>query len=186
MLNSLTPDSSRLMIAEARTGAGFDVVELTVGRTPEITPILATEYTEYGAEVSPDGNWMAYQSNETGQMEVWVRPFPDANQRRIKISVAGGSQPLWGPDGRDLFYLNQAGDMMAAPVQLAPDFALGVGIELFPNRGYRTTTAARGYALSPIDGRFLMRKLVTESSGGNNISVVLNWFQELLERVPVD
>ena len=64
MLNSLTPDSSRSMIAEARTGAGFDVVELTVGATRETAPVLATEYTEFGAEVSPDGNWMAYQSNE--------------------------------------------------------------------------------------------------------------------------
>ncbi len=187
MPNSLTPDSSRLMIAEARSGAGFDVIRLTVGATGEIAPVLATEYNEFGAEVSPDGNWMAYQSNETGQMEVWVRPFPEANQRRIKISVAGGAQPLWGPDGRDLFYLNQAGDMMAAPVQLAPDFTLGVGIELFPNRGYRTNAVgARAYALSPIDGRFLMKKLVTDYSGGNNISVVLNWFEELRERVPVD
>ncbi len=189
MLNSLTPDGSRLVIAEevsATGGDGFDIVALTVGEPRTIEPVLATTYTEYGGEVSPDGNWLAYQSDDNGQMEVWVRPFADVNRRRIKISVTGGLQPMWGPDGNELFYRNLAGDMMAVPVQFLPDFTHGAVREAFPKRGFTISTAGgRHYDISPIDGRFLIRKPVEDSSGaGENIAVVLNWFEELKERVP--
>ena len=190
MLNSLTPDESRLVIAEEVSAIGadlFDIVALTVGEPRTIEPVLATTYTEYGGEVSPDGNWLAYQSNEDGQFEVWVRPFADVNRRRIKISVTGGSGPLWGPDGNELFFRNLAGDMMAVAVQFLPDFSHGAVREAFPKRGYPSSTGgARRYDISPIDGRILIEKPVEDSSGaGENIAVVLNWFEELKERVPV-
>ena len=87
MAQSLTPDGTRLTLAEQGETGNFDIVALTVGEPRTIEPFLATEYAENGGEVSPDGNWLAYRSDETGQREVWVRSFPDANRRRIKISV---------------------------------------------------------------------------------------------------
>ncbi len=190
MLTSLTPDGSRLVIAEEASGTGgdrFDIVALTVGEPRTIEPVLATTYREIGGEVSPNGNWLAYQSDETGQVEVWLRPFPDVNRQRIKISVTGGEQPLWGPDGNELFYRNLAGDMMAVPVQFLPDFTHGAVTEAFPKRVYPSSTSgSRRYDISPIDGRILIRKPVEDSSGAaENLAVVLNWLEEVKERVPV-
>ena len=186
MLGSLTPDGTRLMIAEQGETGNFDIVALTVGEPRTTEPFLATEYAENGGEVSPDGNWLAYRSDETGQREVWVRSFPDANRRRIKISVSGGAAPLWRHDGSELFFRGPGGGMFAVPVELTPDFAHGEVTEVFPDRGYSAGGGGRTYDVSPIDGRFLMRKTGADDSvAGDSITVVLNWHQELLERVPV-
>ena len=76
--------------------------------------------------------------------------------------------------------------MFAVPVELTPDFAHGEVTEVFPDRGYSAGGGGRTYDISPIDGRFLMRKAgVDDSVAGDSITVVLNWHQELLERVPV-
>ena len=116
-----------------------------------------------------------------------MRPFAEVNRRRFKISVTGGMQPLWGPDGKELFYRNLAGDMMVVPVQFLPDFTPGAVREAFPKRGYPSSTGGgRRYDISPIDGRILIKKPVEDSSGaGENIAVVLNWLEEVKERVPV-
>ena len=91
MVNSLTPDGTRLMIAEQAQPGNFDIVGLAVGDSQEIEQLLTTEYSETSGEVSPDGNWLAYQSDDTGQREVWVRPFPEATggASRFRLRVAG-------------------------------------------------------------------------------------------------
>ena len=71
---------------------------------------------------SPDGRWIAFESNESGPFEVFVRPFPNVNAERIQISSNGGQHPLWSRDGRELFYIAADGMMMAVPVQLRPSF----------------------------------------------------------------
>ena len=87
--------------------------------------LLRTEFNEQNAEISPDGNWLAYRSNASGQDEVYVRPFPDVDSGRWQVSTAGGVTPLWAPDGRDLFYLAPGGRMMAVSVQTDATFGAG-------------------------------------------------------------
>src|SRR5207249_4405261 len=138
--------------------------------------------------VSPDGNWIAYESNESGdRFEIFLRPFPNVSERREKVSIDGGRYPLWGPKGSDeLFYVDLNGGMMAASVKLSPSLTLGRVTKLFdwekPPRG----VSGRPYDISLVDGRFLVTKPAVKGSDGMiDISVVLNWLEELRQRVPV-
>ena len=78
---------------------------LTLGKDRQIEPLVQTPFFERNGEVSPDGRWLAYESNESGQFEVFVRPFPDVNKGRWQVSTGGGTQPLWARNGQELFYL---------------------------------------------------------------------------------
>ena len=91
-------------------------------RPDRLEPLLHSEFKPALGSVSPDGNWMAYESDESGdQFEIYMRPFPDASRRREKVSIDGGRFPLWGPKGGDeLFYVDLKGRMMAASVKLSP------------------------------------------------------------------
>ena len=88
--------------------------------------LISTEFAEYNAALSPDGAWVAYQSDTSGQFEIYVQPFPDGESGLSQVSTGGGIRPVWGPDGRELFYLDPAGRMMAAPVQTEPTFVSGM------------------------------------------------------------
>ena len=164
-----------------------DISVLTLARPDRLEPLLHSAFNEWLAEVSPDGNWIAYESDESGdQFEIFLRPFPNVLGRKEKVSIDGGRYPLWGPKGSgELFYVDLKGGMMSASVKLSPSLSLGRVTKLFdwekPPRG----TSGRLYDISPVDGRFLMTKPATEgSSGAINISVVLNWTEELKRLVP--
>ena len=147
-------------------------------------PLLATESSETAPSISPDGNWIAYSSDETGQAEVYVQRFPGLGGR-VPISTDGGQQPLWSPDGSELFYRGPRG-MMAVPVDTEPTFSAGDPEVLFEQQ-YLDLQTNRTYDVAP-DGRFLMIKAPTDdgSAPAEQIILVENWFQELTERVPVD
>ena len=148
--------------------------------------LLATEFNERNAELSPDGRWVAYDSNASGQYEIYVQPFPDVNQGLSQVSTSGGEQPLWGHDGRELFYRSDAGLMVVA-VETASRFTRG-SPEVVVEDQYFAGGTGRAYD-SALDGqRFLFIKDDTGQAfdqSGQQINVVLNWFQELTERVPV-
>jgi serine/threonine-protein kinase len=181
--NSFTPDGTRLLVVENYQ----DISILNLARPDRLEPLLHNECNTVLGHVSPDGAWMAYESNESGdQIEIFVRPFPDASGRREKVSIEGGRMPLWGPKGGELFYVDLNGSMMSAAVELSPTLKLGHVTKLFdwekPSRGMSFWR----YDISPIDGRFLITKLAAARSDQSiNISVVLNWFEELRERVPL-
>ena len=145
-------------------------------------PLLQTEANERTPAISPDGRWIAYTSDETGQAEVYLERFPDLGQRR-QISTGGGAEPLWSPDGRELFYRSDEA-MMVVSVETEPTFTIGVSEILFEARAY-----ARGYRASdiaPDAQRFLMIKLGDVGEVSSQINVVLNWFEELKELVPTN
>jgi dipeptidyl aminopeptidase/acylaminoacyl peptidase len=127
---------------------------------------------------SPDGKWMAYESEESGnQFEVFLRPFPDAERQREKVSLNGGRYPLWGPSGsNELFYLALNGDIVSVPVTLAPTLRIGKPTKLFTWYSPGTGPTGMLFDVSPKDGRFLMawRDNVPPLPV---ISVVLNWGQ---------
>ena len=151
-----------------------------------VEPIVATDAAELVAEVSPDGRWLAYDSNESGQFEVYVRPYPDTSSGRWKVSTAGGRQPLWSRDGRELYYRDFAGALLASPVTAGPSFSPGPVRKLLVGTGYAgagSQGSGRTYDVSLDGSRFLMIKL-EDSSDANSAVVVLGWFAELERLVP--
>jgi len=146
--------------------------------------LLKTQYNETQPRISPEGKWIAYTSDESGRDEVYVRPFPDVESgARLKASTGGGNSPLWSPDGRELFYKN-GDEVMAVPVRTSPEFNLESPKRLF--RGAYVT----GWDISPDGKQFLMLKEAAPSGTPapetpRRINIVLNWFEELKQRVPV-
>ena len=153
-------------------------------------PLLQEKYWEKDPMVSPDGRWMAYASNESGKYEVYVRPFPDVNNGKWQVSTSGGNTPLWSPDGRELYY--HIGDAaMAVPVETEPAFKPGKPKVLFQ---LTTNIRVSGidmrdwtyWDISPDGKRFLMLKdTAAAAEGPRRINIVLNWIEELKQRVPV-
>ncbi len=145
---------------------------------------LDTEFDETGAMFSPNGRWLAYMSNETGRYEVYVQPFSVTGPRGTKqISVGGGTEPVWAPDSRELFYRN--GDkMMAVAIETDPELSIGTPRLLFEKRFLAGPPwARRNYDISPDGQRFLMIQR-EQDLVPTEIIVVLNWFEELKRLVP--
>ena len=137
--------------------------------------------------MSPNGEWIAYQSDESGQYQLYVHPFPDVESNRFPITTAGGLNPAWARSGQELYY-QERGRIMAVPVQTDQAFAWETPEALFPTDGYYLRRGQRGRAYDVAqDGRFLMIKPGTADGGATlpEINVVLNWLEELKERVPV-
>ncbi len=145
-----------------------------------IQPFVVTEGSAFGAEISPDGSWLAYASDETGRFEVFVKPV-SGNGRRVQISNDGGDQPGWAVDGRTIFY-RQEEKMMAVEVKTGDELVAGRPKMLFEMERNKSWPL-RTYGITS-DGRFVMIQPLHESTS-KQIHVVLNWHQELLEKVPV-
>jgi serine/threonine protein kinase len=186
---SWSGDGKTLITLEWPTGTDANIGAISMEGDRKWRPLLKEKYYEGVPKTSPDGRWMAYCSDESGQQEVYVRPFPEVNTGRLQVSVKGGECPLWSPDGRELFY--QIGDaVMAVPVKTEPTFNAGKPAILF--RGtYTHWSALEGHPwdIHPDGKRFLMMKEpeAVASAGGSprKINIVLNWFEELKQRVPV-
>jgi serine/threonine-protein kinase len=149
-------------------------VEAAAGHQPQ--PFLVTPFSERKASFSPDGKWLAYVSDESGQDEVYVQRFPETGEK-LQISVGGGDEPGWAPSGRELFYRN-AGKMMAVPVTTTPKFVAGKPLLLFGGLYFYNTLPNRSYDVAP-DGRFVMVKEPAGEGAPRNINVILNWGGEL-------
>ena len=150
--------------------------------------LLDTEFAEAAAAVSPDGGWIAYHSNETGESEVYVQRFPTLGGKQT-ISTDGGGQPLWSPDGRELFYRGPRGMMVVPVLETAPAFRAGDAEVLFETQ-YCFARATRTYDIDPDGRRFLMVKEGAptddpDASDQPQIVLVENWFEELERLVPI-
>jgi len=179
---SWTPDAERLFIAQVAPENQADVAIVTLGdgASPEV--LVQTPTADYSAALSPDGKWLAYQSAQSGQAEVEVRPFPDVNANRWTISTNGGVRPKWSLNTQELFYLDGSA-VMAVPYDTEPTFNPGIPDTLFVG-DHVNAVGRKSYDVAP-DGRFLMMKPVgTEGAGPPRINVVLNFFEELRQRVP--
>jgi len=175
----------QLLFTECRTpNAGpCDVSVLSMEGEPRARPLLRTEFDEGLPAISPDGRWMAYQSNESGPPEIYVRPFPDVEGARWQVSTGGGTKPLWGASGEELFYQAPAG-LTVVPVQRGATPTLGKPQRLFSLARYFVTTL-RDYDITPKADRFLLSAPITSDGGdGAHIVVVQNWDQELKRLVP--
>ncbi len=192
---AITPYSwssdGKTLVTYKITGSGTDIGSLSLEGDSEWKPLLQKEYMEFQPRISPDGRWIAYSSNESGDFEIYVRPFPEVDEGRWQVSTGGGNTALWSPDGRELFYLNRD-SVMAVPVETEPTFRPGKPKALF--KGIYVGLSFRDahtWDISPDGKRFLMMKppgtIDEESSteGPPKIHVILNWFEILKQRVPV-
>ena len=132
---------------------------------------------------SPDGLWLAYVSDESGRSEVNVQPYPGPGGKR-QISTEGGSQPVWARNGQELFYRN-GNQMMAVEITTDPNFSPGTPRLLFEGDFQMGTVSRANYDVTLDGQRFVMLQQVGPDSGATQINVVLNWFEELKQRVPV-
>jgi Tol biopolymer transport system component len=162
-------------------------------KSPPKTFAAADTATLGGADMSPDGRWIAYHSNESGESQVYVQAYP-AGVPRYQISADGGISPVWRRDGREIFYVRQralpagrgSGDVsiMAVPVAIAPAFRFGVPTELFTGP-YAINQPARAYDVTPNGQSFLLIESQEPTPARiTHIGVVQNWFEELQRMVP--
>jgi len=174
-------DGRWLVYRERGAPAGDLMAVRTDGDTTPV-PLVATSFNEVSPALSPDGRWLAYTSDESGMSEVYVRPFPDAAQAKWQISLRGGGEPVWGHNGRELFYRGPSGEMIAAEYTTRPSFAVLRQTTLFAGGQFQTEMSHRAYDVSPDDRRFLM---VRDRAGGERANLVLvdNWFPELRLRM---
>jgi Tol biopolymer transport system component len=182
--SSFSPDGNAL-VYRVGLASGTDLGVLSLDGEGGTEPLLDTEFNELNGEISPNGRWLAYQSNESGEDRIYVRPFPDVARRRIPISPGVGTEALWSPDGSELFY--RSGDsLMAVPVVTEPAFEAGSPEVLFT--GIYAAQIARMYDIATDGQKFLMIKPVetTEAGERNDVVLVQNWFEELKRLVPVD
>jgi Tol biopolymer transport system component len=152
-------------------------------QVPKSEPFLRTPFNETSPRFSPDGRWLAYYSNESGRFEIYVQPYPGPGGK-WQISTEGGTEPVWNPNGRELFY--RSGDkMMAVDISTQAGFAAGKPRMLFEGRYETAPFPIANYDVSPDGQRFLMLKAIKQAqTAPTQINVVLNWFEELKRRVP--
>jgi eukaryotic-like serine/threonine-protein kinase len=140
-------------------------------------PVAQTNFEERDGQFSPDGKWVAYQSNESGRMEIWVQSFPDPVYK-LQVSSNGGAQVRWRTDGNELFYIALDGQLMSVPIRLTDSHTLEAGtpVALFATHIGGAVQAAHPqfYVVSPNGKQFLMDTIVTEA-GNSPITVILNW-----------
>jgi Tol biopolymer transport system component len=152
---------------------------LALGPPRSVRPLIQNPFPSAGPHLSPDGRWMAYVSDESGQPEVYVRPFPRVDSKR-QISTNGGTFPLWASHGRELFYKNGR-KLFAVPIRTEPEFIAGTPRLLF--EGSFEVGVGRPYDIAP-DGRFIMIQTGQSEAPVTQIALVQNWFEELKQRVP--
>ena len=147
-------------------------------------PLAVTVFQESAPAVSPGGRWLAYVSTETGRPEVYVRPFPDVSSGKWLVSVSGGTEPVWSGNGRELFYRNGNGDMVA--VEVLPQGAPPTGRQqvLFSARSFLQNPLHQKYDVTTDGQRFVMiRPSGGAGLGDLQIVVIENFFEELKAKV---
>jgi len=189
---TVTPDGSVLLFRDTdiqRRTADIRSLRLPLmpaGPTlPEVKPVVVTRFDERNPEVSPDGRWLAYESDESGQFEVYVRPFPDVDSGKWQVSTQGGRAALWSRDGSELFFLSNTDNTISS-------VRLGTGttwtnappVEIVKADYFHPTAGGRAFDVAADGQRFLFIKN-PEASRDTSVVVVQNWHEEVKRLVPV-
>jgi Tol biopolymer transport system component len=177
---SLTADGSQAAVYPISPAR---VLMLSLDGKGSVHPLTATApFTERNPAISADGRWIAYETDESGGYEIYVRPFPSVEQGRWQLSAGGGTRPLWAPDGRELYYVSNANRMMAVAVQPGPPLTFGQPMVIFDDAGAQPSPN-RHYDIAPDGMRFVFIK-EPPASGLPALVIVENWLAELKARVP--
>ena len=179
---SWSPDGKVLAFVSVNPTTLQDIRVLSLEQKDGSKPFLETQFREGAPAFSPDGKWIAYVSDESGRFEIYVRPFPGPGEK-WPISLEGGNEPVWPRNGRELFY--RVGDtMMVVDVQTTPTFSAGKPRRLFERAYERSLALWANYDASPDGQRLLMVRQENASAQATHINVVLNWLEELRQKLP--
>jgi Tol biopolymer transport system component len=169
-------DGGFLLYQVADDRNGWDLAALPIVGERKPIVVASEPFEERGGQFSPDGRWVAYQSNKSGQFEIYVQPFPGPGDQ-FQVSTGGGTDPRWRPDGEELYFVSADGTLMAAAVRASDStFDAESPAALFQTRivvGGNANISPQ-YAVAQ-DGRFLVNVRVDESSGPAPVTVILNW-----------
>jgi Tol biopolymer transport system component len=181
------------LLAAVGPGSNRDLVLLKPGEDSTARPVLESRFNETDASVAPNGQWMAYVSNESGRPEVYVRPFSDPSANRVKVSTEGGGQPRWSATGSELYFVNQTtamlpdssgrvAAMMVVDVRPGPTFAAST-----PRTVFSRSRPINYFGVTPDGKRFVIVTPTTRSPGDRRPEVVIveNWMRELGRRSSV-
>ena len=175
------PDGSGIVATadNTRPGSGPDIVLIGEGGRGPIAPLINTPFVEQYPIVSPDGRWLAFVSNQSGRQEVYVRAL-DGDGDLVQVSREGGTEPVWGPDGRELFYVSTTGqvDLMAATVRTSPTLEVTGRRTLFAAADFVGTNPHANYDISPDGSTFVM----VRRSPATRIVIIQN-LPELVRRL---
>jgi serine/threonine-protein kinase len=184
--SSVSPDGTRIVAWSASDTSAIDVMMLTLPDR-RLQPLIQTPSVERNGELSPNGRWLAYESNASGRFQIYVRPFPDVDSGLRQVSSDGGTQPLWARNGEELFYIKPDRTLSSVRVEHEPAWpsgTLGIGLD----RRYFLGNEARSGRMYDVsaDGRFLMIKdaAADRTATPATIVVVQNWHEELKRLVP--
>jgi serine/threonine protein kinase len=168
-------DGRFLLYVETSPTTGGDLWVLPMDGDRKPFPFLTTSFQTTWGQFSPDGRWVAYQSNESGRYEIYARPFPGPGGQST-VSTSGGVYPRWSPDGKELFYLAPDGRLMAAQVVTGTTLNAAAPVALFQTRivgGGASIVGSRQQYDVASDGRFLIN--VATESAPQPITLILNW-----------
>jgi serine/threonine-protein kinase len=190
LATSVSPDGRRIVTS---TVVGISDVMMLTLEDGRVRPLVQTPSVETNGAVSPDGRWLAYESNAnaSAQFQIYVRPFPDGNGGPWQVSSEGGTQPAWARGGRELFYLAPDGTLSSVPVERGTTWTPGTPRKLLDKPYFRLgytagVSAGRNYDVSADGQRFLMIKEAGRDlpDAPASIVVVQNWIEELKRLMP--
>ncbi|HJZ75490.1 MAG TPA: hypothetical protein VKE51_27335 [Vicinamibacterales bacterium] len=171
----MTPDGQSVLVY----GVGNIIQRLRLAGAHQVDTVLQGSSLLSTPEVSPDGRWLAYQSNESGRPEIYARPYPNIEGGRWQISTQGGTRPVWSRNGRELFFLDMQGRLSVVPIAIGGDSLVPGTVQRlletvyypgFTTRGFNL----RGYDVSPDGQRFVMIK-AHEGDSQSVLTIALNW-----------
>jgi len=181
---SWSPDGRILAFAQKHPETNWDIWLAHVGGERRQEAFISTRFREHHPMISPDGRWLAYQSDETGDSEVYVQPFPEGGSKWL-VSAGGGTEPLWARGGGELFYRNGT-KVMSVAVRSGPDFEAETPELLFEHPFRRGGGfGSPHYDVTPDGQRFVMIETETQVPQ-TEFYVVVNWIEELKRLVPTD
>ena len=170
----IAPDGDTVVFLRSTEDSSFNILSLSLRDPSKVSTVLQTPAYEGGARLSPDGRWLSYVSNETGRTEIYLRPFPGPGER-LQVSTDGGTQAIWSPNGREIFY-RVDDKMMAVDVTTGPVLKLSSPKLLFEARyAYGAGITIPNFDVSRDGQRFVM---VKPEAGAGRLNVVLNWFAD--------
>ena len=158
-----------------------DLALIRPGTDTAPQPLVESPFDDFAPALSSNGRWLAYVSNESGNQEVYVRPFPETAAARWQVSVNGGTEPRWGPRGADLFYRTARGDAMVVEVTSGPTFGYGTPQLLFRGPEYATDVYHSMWDVVPGGERFVTIR--REGIEDTELVLVLNWLEELKDQL---
>jgi serine/threonine-protein kinase len=189
---SVSPDGKRLAFQEVNPDTGFDIWTVSLQsdgaglKAGKPEPFLVTPFDERHASFSPDGHWLAYTSNESGILQVYVRAFPDQGGR-WQVSNAAASYPRWSRSGRELFFRTTDGQIMVASYTVKGDSFLADKPRVWTGKRLVNVGQLRSYDLAP-DGKRIAALMPVESAEASkaqhHLVFLLNFFDELRRKVP--